>query len=360
MRRACDLVELAEAGVASRMQPAGEDGELLAAALALAVGRVAIEDGRRDAAMRALIAQIDSLSADLGPARARSEHRHRRVVGMDHATRHHVLGDQLTGGLEQPGEVAEPIGRLTAIDVDAAAGIDLCLAIERKMVAELLDVAMCARKLAPAAVVLIIEFLSWWSTTPFGWWRGDGSLRAHMLGYKIGMLAEAITRSLDLDHHSVVQEPIKKGCGDDRVAEHLAPLGEAAVGGEDHCTLLVAGIYELEEQVGAAGGDRKIPDLIDDQEGCAAQIAKAFAQLPIPLGLGQRGDDVGERGEVDAATGLHSLDSERGCQVALARAGRAKQMDDFSAINETSARRAPGRGFCRARIGKRSRSRPAS
>jgi len=120
------------------MQPAGEAGELGAAVLALAVGRVAIENGRRrGAAMRALIAQIDPLPAGLGPARTRSEHRHRRIVGMDHAAGHHVAGDQLTEGPEQPGDVAEPFGKLAAIDIDTAASIDLSLPVERKMVAEL-------------------------------------------------------------------------------------------------------------------------------------------------------------------------------------------------------------------------------
>ena len=45
-----------------------------------------------------------------------------------------------------------------------------------------------------------------------------------MLGDEIGVLAQAIARSFDLDHHGVVQEPIEKGGGDDRIAEHLAPL----------------------------------------------------------------------------------------------------------------------------------------
>ena len=41
-----------------------------------------------------------------------------------------------------------------------------------------------------------------------------------------------------------------------RIAEDLAPFGEAAVGGEDHGALLVAGIDGLEEQIAAAGNTR--------------------------------------------------------------------------------------------------------
>jgi hypothetical protein len=87
--------------------------------------------------MRSRIAQVDPLPTGLGPARAGSQHRHRRVVGVEYAAGHHVAGDQLAEGLEQPGEMAEPFGKLAAIDIDAAANIDLGVPVERKMVAEL-------------------------------------------------------------------------------------------------------------------------------------------------------------------------------------------------------------------------------
>lgn len=39
-----------------------------------------------------------------------------------------------------------------------------------------------------------------------------------------------------------------------------------ATTGEDHRTLLVVGVDELEEQVSATDGDRQITDLVDDQQ----------------------------------------------------------------------------------------------
>jgi hypothetical protein len=51
----------------------------------------------------------------------------------------------------------------------------------------------------------------------------------------------------------------------------------------------------LEEQIAAAGHDREIADLVDDEQGGAAQIADTLAQQSLALGLGERGDDVGER-----------------------------------------------------------------
>ena len=62
-------------------------------------------------------------------------------------------------------------------------------------------------------------------------------------------------------------QAIEERVGDDGIAEDVAPLGEAAVGGEDHGALRVAGVDELEEQVGAAAGDRQVADLV--QQYCA-------------------------------------------------------------------------------------------
>jgi hypothetical protein len=86
-----------------------------------------------------------------------------------------------------------------------------------------------------------------------------------VLGHEIGMLTQAIARALDLDHDRMVQQAVEqRGCND-RIAEDLAPFGEAAVGGEDHGAPFVAGVDELEEEIAAAGDDRQIADLVDDQ-----------------------------------------------------------------------------------------------
>ena len=50
-----------------------------------------------------------------------------------------MICDQLDQRAQQPRDVAEPFGELAAIDVETAAGVDLGLPIERKVVAELGD-----------------------------------------------------------------------------------------------------------------------------------------------------------------------------------------------------------------------------
>ena len=77
------------------------------------------------------------------------------------------------------------------------------------------------------------------------------------------MFSKPVAVAGDLDHDGVVQEPVQQGGGDHGIAEHLAPFAKAAVGGEDDGAALVAGVDELEEQVGAALLDRQISDFVN-------------------------------------------------------------------------------------------------
>ncbi len=68
-----------------------------------------------------------------------------------------------------------------------------------------------------------------------------------MVGNEVGMLAHAIAGALDLNDDSMVEQPVEQRGSDDRITEDVAPFGEASVGSEDHGTLFVAGIDQLEE-----------------------------------------------------------------------------------------------------------------
>ena len=98
-----------------------------------------------------------------------------------------------------------------------------------------------------------------------------------MLGHKFGMLAQAVAGALDLNDDGVVQQSVEQGRGDDGIAEHLAPFGEAAVGGEDHGAALVSDVDQLEEQVAAAGHDRQVADLASPSFG-SSTISSAGRQ----------------------------------------------------------------------------------
>ena len=98
--------------------------------------------------------------------------------------------------------------------------------------------------------------------------------------------------------------------GDDGIAEHVTPLREAAVGGEDHRALLVTGVDQLEEHVGAAGGDRQVADLVDDEQARPGQEADLVAEATLAFGAAEGVDELGERAAVDALASIDRGDAE--------------------------------------------------
>jgi hypothetical protein len=139
------------------------------------------------------------------------------------------------------------------------------------------------------------------------------------------MGAQPVAGPFDLDDHGVMQEAIQQGRRDDGIAEHLAPFGEAPVGREDHGTLFIAGVDELEEQVCTACGDRQIADLVDDEQRGSCIEPDLLSQPSLPFGLVQRRDQFCQGCPVDTSPGLYCCDPERGSEMAFARARRPRK-----------------------------------
>ena len=125
-------------------------------------------------------------------------------------------------------------------------------------------------------------------------------------------------------HRAVlVQQAVQQRGGHDDVTEDSAPVLEAAIRGEDGGALLVAGIDQLEEQVGAAGLDRQVADLIDDEQGDPVDVAQARLEGTGAFGLGERGNEFGQGREIDALMGLDGVHPQGDGQVAFADPGPA-------------------------------------
>jgi len=83
--------------------------------------------------------------------------------------------------------------------------------------------------------------------------------------HQVRVLTQPVTGALDLHDDGVVQEAVEeRGCHH-RIPEYVAPFGKSPIGGQDHRSLFVSGIDQLEKQIGAAAGDRQVSDFIDDQ-----------------------------------------------------------------------------------------------
>ena len=104
-----------------------------------------------------------------------------------------------------------------------------------------------------------------------------GGFGTHHLWNEIGMLAQPVTGTLDLNNDSVVKKSVQQRSRDDGIAKNFPPFAEAAIGGQDHRASLVAGVDQLEEQIAGAGADGEIADLIDNQQRGATEEADAFA-----------------------------------------------------------------------------------
>ena len=122
------------------------------------------------------------------------------------------------------------------------------------------------------------------------------------------MFAQPVAGTLDVDDDGVVEQPVQQGGRDHGIAEDLPPFGKAAIGGQNHGAAFVAGVDQLEEQVACPRADTEVADLIDDQQRRSAEIADALAQASFAFGTGEAVDDIGERGEVDAAARADRLE----------------------------------------------------
>ena len=100
-----------KAGIAIHLQNAAEALQMRSRSLALAVGTVEVDGGRRVGSVPAsLLPRIDPQPPRLGPSPARIEHRNRRVVGEDLCRGEDVGSQPLMQGFEPPAGPADPVG----------------------------------------------------------------------------------------------------------------------------------------------------------------------------------------------------------------------------------------------------------
>ena len=134
------FVQMVEAGVSVGLESALVEPEVLAWPLALAVGRVGEPDGGRGRIARGpVVANVGPEPASLRLAVAWGEHRNRRVVGVQLGGRQHVVAHGGYQGSQQLAGCADPAGQRGTVQVDAFAGVDVRLPVERLMIGILRD-----------------------------------------------------------------------------------------------------------------------------------------------------------------------------------------------------------------------------
>src|SRR5438552_15283915 len=124
------IVEAVEPRIAVGLQDAAEAVQVLTRVLTLAIRGVAKPYRRRIGAARgSIITHVDPQPPLLGLARARCQHRHRRIVGMELLGRAHVRAQWIKERLPQGTCRPDPLGECRTTQLDAVAAIPLALAL---------------------------------------------------------------------------------------------------------------------------------------------------------------------------------------------------------------------------------------
>ena len=85
----------------------------------------------------------------------------------------------------------------------------------------------------------------------------------------------------------VVQEPVEDRGRDHWVGEHGAPFGKAAVRRDQHGAGFVAPADQLEEQVRRVRLQRRVAELVHDQQFWLRQRQEFLVQAPLAVRLGE-------------------------------------------------------------------------
>ena len=134
-----------------------------------------------------------------------------------------------------------------------------------------------------------------------------------------------------------MQQAVEDGGGDDGIAEHLAPLAEGLVGGEQDAAAFVAGGDELEEQGGAEFVEREVAELVDDEQLRCELDAQAALESAFLVRDAEVFEESVHAGEVHAVAVLDGLNADGHGEMRLPDSGRSEQDEVVGVRHEAEA-----------------------
>ncbi len=155
-------------------------------------------------------------------------------------------------------------------------------------------------------------------------------------------VAEAVAASLDVEHVTMMQQPIEDGGGEDLVAgQELRPVLDAFVGGDEDRAAAVAIGDEAEEETRLGAGHGLEAHLVDDQKGDVEVLAPAQPG-GREVGVGpQRGEQLLEAQEQHREAVLDGFHPQGDAEVCFPDARRT--LDEQRLLGAQP--RAGGQGF---------------
>src|SRR5208282_3967745 len=145
----------------------------------------------------------------------------------------------------------------------------------------------CARSAAPSA--LRAAEGAGGSCAPT--WVSPGGGRGRVLSAAV---FEAPAGVAGLDDVAVMGQAVEHGGGHLGVTEHLRPIGEGEIGGDQQRRVLVELADQMEQQLPAGLAEREIAQLVDDDEIVAQQFFGEPAALARSLLLLELVDEIDE------------------------------------------------------------------
>ena len=152
----------------------------------------------------------------------------------------------------------------------------------------------------------------------------------------LALLFEAVAVSLELDDVGVMQDSVKHGRGQRRVAaECLIPLRERQVAGKNHRSAFIALGHDPEEVTGLVARQRQVADLIDDQQARSEHVVAQHRVVAfLSLGGFELQHQIGGRDEFGLDPGLRGQVAQRDPHMRFAHAAGAEQHGVLAALDE--------------------------
>src|SRR5258708_4599587 len=128
-----------------------------------------------------------------------------------------------------------------------------------------------------------------------------------------------------LDDVAVMSQAVEHGGGHLGIAEHLRPIGEGEIGGDQQRCVFVELADQVEQQLSAGLAERQIAKFVDDDEIVAQQFLGQPAALARSLLLLELVDEIDEVEEPSPGAGADHGRSNGNAEMGFAGAGAADE-----------------------------------
>lgn len=152
---------------------------------------------------------------------------------------------------------------------------------------------------------------------------------------------EPVRGAVDGDDLRMMEQAVEDGGGQDFIAQHLRPLRERLVTGEDEAPPLVTAADELKKVVGLRPIEPEIPDFIHHQHGWFEIGLQLLLELaPVLSGL-KLSHEIIQSGEGDGEPPLAGRDGQGHGEMRLPRPGRPQEDDIGLLLHEPEGGQLP-------------------